>query len=144
MKNDAKALRYIHQGVRRTIYPRIYGISKAKEAWEVLQQEFQGNEKVISIKLQTAWKNFDNLSMKEDETIPDFFSRVTVIVNQIKSCGDSIPEKRVVEKVLRSLTPKFDYIVAAIEESKDLSKLSMFELMGSLEAHEERMRRLPS
>ncbi|KAA8519704.1 hypothetical protein F0562_013851 [Nyssa sinensis] len=106
--------------------------------------EFQGNDKAISIKLQTLWTDFDNLLMKENEGIKDYFSRVSEIVNQIQSCGDTIQEKKVVEKILRSLTQKFEHVVPAIEESKDLSKLSMYELMGSLETHEKRMSRFSS
>ncbi|KAL6217583.1 hypothetical protein ACLB2K_010800 [Fragaria x ananassa] len=45
-------------------------------------------------------------------------------------------DARVVEKVLRSLTPKFDYVEAAIEESTDLSTFSLNDLQGRLEAHE--------
>ena len=79
--------------------------------------------------------------MKESESIQEFFSRIAGIVNKIRSYGDEIKDKKIVEKVLRSLPPKFDHVVAAIEESKDLSKFTLQELMGSLEAHEQRMSR---
>ena len=53
IKNNALALSYLHQGISKTIYPRIFGISKAKDAWETLKKEFQGNSKVVSIRLQS-------------------------------------------------------------------------------------------
>jgi len=45
----------------------------------------------------------------------------------------------VVSKILRLLTPKFNYVVCSIEESNDLSKLRLDELHGSLLVHEQRM-----
>lgn len=60
-------------------------------------------------------------------------------VNQIRSMGDTIEVKKVVLKVSWSLLKKYDYIVAAIEESKDLSMYSFSELVSSLQVHEERI-----
>ncbi|KAI4370426.1 hypothetical protein MLD38_018780 [Melastoma candidum] len=80
MKN-AMALRILPQFVSKMIYPRLYGLKKAKEAWSVLKKEFQGLEKVTSIKLQGLWRDFDNLAMKECEMMKDFFSRVVEIMN---------------------------------------------------------------
>ncbi|KAK6279600.1 hypothetical protein POUND7_019867 [Theobroma cacao] len=57
----------------------------------------------------------------------------------MKSYSEDIFEETVVAKVLRSLTPKFEHIVAAIEEAHDLSNYSFDELMSSLQAHEERL-----
>jgi hypothetical protein len=41
--------------------------------------------------------------MKDSEVVKDFFSRTTEIINQIKSCGDNVSDKRIAEKILRSL-----------------------------------------
>lgn len=79
--------------------------------------------------------------MNDSESIQNFLTRITSIVNQIRNYGDTIEDKRIVEKVLRSLPLKFDHVAIAIEESKDLSKLTIPELMGSLEAHEKRLNR---
>jgi len=77
--------------------------------------------------------------MKDSEVVKDFFSRTTKIINQIKSCGDNVSDKRIAEKILRSLPQKFEHIVVVIEETKDMSRLSIHELMGSLEAHKQRV-----
>ena len=47
----------------------------------------------------------------------------------------------VAEKVLRSLDPKFDFIFEAIEQVRNLTKLTINQLMGSLLVHEERTNR---
>ena len=48
---------------------------------------------------------------------------------------------RVMEKLLRSLTSKFEHVVAAIEESKNLEEISIEELLRSLQVHEQRMQK---
>ncbi|XP_022874188.1 uncharacterized protein LOC111393019 [Olea europaea var. sylvestris] len=139
LRRDASALRFIQQRLSKTIYPRIHGVKRAKEAWNILNEGFHGNDKVTSLKLQSLWREFDNLSKKDNEVMQFYLTRVSEIVNQIRSLGDTIEEKKVVQKVLRSLPAKYDYIVAAIEESKDLSKYTFNDLMSSLQVHEERI-----
>uniref|UniRef100_A0A803MEP4 Uncharacterized protein n=1 Tax=Chenopodium quinoa TaxID=63459 RepID=A0A803MEP4_CHEQI len=140
-KIDALALRYIHAAVSKTIFPCLYGLKKSKEAWDTLKQGFLGNEKVVAVRLQNLWRDFDNLEMQKTENIQVYFSRVTEIVNQIRSLGDTLEEKRVVRKVLRSMTEKYNSATFIIEESKDLSTLTMHELMGSLESHDQKLKR---
>jgi hypothetical protein len=53
--------------------------------------------------------------------------------------GENIPDQRIVEKVLRSLPKKFEMVVTAILESRDLSNFSTDELMGFLLTHETRL-----
>jgi hypothetical protein len=47
-----------------------------------------------------------------------------------------LAKNRVIEKLLRSLTDEFENIVYVIEESNDLSTLTIDELAGFSMAHE--------
>lgn len=67
--------------------------------------------------------------MKSGESIADFLARTMAIVVQMRAYGKNIVDQTIVEKLLRSLVPKFDCIVAAIEESKDLSVFIFDELI---------------
>lgn len=44
---DARALFLIQQGVAESLFPRIIGATKSKEAWEIFREEFQGSAKVL-------------------------------------------------------------------------------------------------
>ncbi|CAL1356031.1 unnamed protein product [Linum trigynum] len=77
--------------------------------------------------------------MKEGESVSDYTARVKSIVSKVKQYGEKFEETKVVEKILRSLLPKFDYVVVSMEEAKDVSKMTVDEVIGSLQAREERI-----
>ena len=58
------------------------------------------------------------------------------IVNEMRNHSDTVSVQQNVEKILISVTEKYEYIVAITEETKDISKLSIKELVGSFRAHE--------
>ena len=120
-QRDTRALLFI-QGVSKTIFPRISGAKKSKEAFEILKKQFSGYNKVIFIKLQNFWREFDNLQMKENETVQEFFPKISVIINKIRRYGDNINDQKIVEKILRSLSIKIEHVIVAIEEAKRLIK----------------------
>ena len=86
------------------------------------------------------------MRMKEDEGVAEYVSRVETVANQLGRNRETLPACRVVEKILKSLTDDFENIVYAIEESKDLTALSVEELAGRLKrmsSREGRRRRSP-
>eukprot|EP00253_Pinus_taeda_P004986 PITA_04986 len=76
--------------------------------------------------------------MHNDESVANYFLRADEIVNCMKKFGEEIKEVVVVEKVLRSLSPKFESKVSAIEEKENLRNLTMSKLHGILIAYEMR------
>jgi hypothetical protein len=76
--------------------------------------------------------------MNEKEDIATYLLRVDELVNAIRGFGEELDESLVVQKVLRSLLLKNDAKVSAIEETRDLTKMTMDELHGSLIEYEMR------
>jgi transposase InsO family protein len=140
-KKDSKALFFIQQAMEESIFPKVAAATRSKQAWESLQTTYQGTSKVKTTKLQILRRDFENLQMKDTDSIDSFFTHAMAIINLLRSYGETVGDQKVVEKILRSLPTKFDPVVIAIEESKDLTQLSVDELMGSLLSHEQRLNR---
>jgi len=98
----------------------------AKEIWDKIVLSYEGDEQVKRAKLQTLRIQYENLRMHSDESVANYFLRVDEIVNCMKNLGEEIKEPVVVEKVLRSLSPRFESKVSVIEEKKNLRNLTMF------------------
>ncbi|KAA8544972.1 hypothetical protein F0562_019811 [Nyssa sinensis] len=79
--------------------------------------------------------------MKNGESITSYCARTMEISNKMRFHGEKMDDVTIVEKILLSLTPKFDYVVCSIEESKDIDALSLDELQSSLLVHEQKMNR---
>eukprot|EP00253_Pinus_taeda_P029025 PITA_29025 len=76
--------------------------------------------------------------MYNDESVANYFLRVDEIVNCMKNLGEEIKEVVVVEKVIRSLSPRFESKVSTIEEKENLQNLKMSQLHEILTAYEMR------
>ncbi|KAL6285137.1 hypothetical protein ACE6H2_009527 [Prunus campanulata] len=77
--------------------------------------------------------------MKVGELVDEYFGRTLTVANERRINGEKLEDVVVIEKILRSMTPKFDYVVCTIEESKDLDSLSIDELQSSLLVYEQWM-----
>ena len=58
------------------VFEKISSATTAKEAWDMLQKSYKGDENVKSVRLQTLWGEFESLKMKDSESISDYFSWV--------------------------------------------------------------------
>ena len=114
-------------------------MSSSQEVWQKLEQEFRGDKKVSTVLLQSLRKQYANMKMKDCETIKNYYTRIMSLVSEMKAYGEDLSDHKVVEKILISLPAKFDPKVSTIEDTKDLSTLTITELISSLHAFEQRL-----
>nr|GEV29559.1 ribonuclease H-like domain-containing protein [Tanacetum cinerariifolium] len=70
------------------------------------------------------------------ESIDSAFTRFNTIITSLKALDEGYFSKNYVRKFFRALHPKWRAKVTAIEESKDLTSLSLDELIGNLKVYE--------
>ncbi|GJU18234.1 hypothetical protein Tco_1146200 [Tanacetum coccineum] len=103
--NEAKMV--IYNALPRKEYERIFMCNTAKEIWKTL------------------------LITHQDSA----FARFNTIITSLKALNEGYSSKNYVRKFLRALHPKWIAKVTAIEESKDLTSLSLDELIRNLKVH---------
>ena len=104
-----------------------------------MKQKYQGSTRVKRAQLQALRKEFKVRQMKEGESVDAYFTRTLIIANKMKIHGENMQQVVIIEKILRSMTSRFDYVVCSVEESNNLDTLTIDELQSSLLVHEQRM-----
>ena len=74
--------------------------------------------------------------MKENESFDEFYAKLKDIVNSVFNFGETILEPKIVRKVLRFLLERFHAKITTIEDSKDIDKIPLTELVGNLQTYE--------
>ena len=117
-------------------FKKIFSTETAKEAWTILQTTYEGTKAVKDSKLQRFTTSFEEIKMEEDESFDEFYAKLKDIVNSAFNLGETIHEPKIVRKVLRSLPERFHAKIMTIEESKDIDKIPLTELVGNLQTYE--------
>ncbi|GJV98073.1 retrovirus-related pol polyprotein from transposon TNT 1-94 [Tanacetum coccineum] len=94
------------------------------------------NSQVKDNKIDLLVQQYEQFVISEDESIDSAFARFNTIITSVKALNEGYSSKNYVWKFLRVLHPKWRGKVTAIEESKDLTSLSLDELIGNLKAKE--------
>ena len=141
-KNDHKVKHYLYQSIDRVTFEQILDRRKSKIIWGSMKRKFGGSDRVKKSLLQKLRRDFEVLEMRESETVKEYFTRVLAVTNQMRSNGEIMNDSKVVEKILRTLSEKFMYVVVSIEESKEIESIHLDELQSSLTVHEQKFKKV--
>eukprot|EP00253_Pinus_taeda_P032353 PITA_32353 len=113
-------------------------LKTTKEIWDKIILSYEGDDQVKRAKLQSLRIQYETLKMHNDESVANYFLCIDEIVNRMKNLGEEIKEVTLVEKVLRSLSSKFESKVSSIEEKQNLQSITMSQLHRILTTFEMR------
>nr|KYP44288.1 Retrovirus-related Pol polyprotein from transposon TNT 1-94 [Cajanus cajan] len=134
----AKAKACLFSSVSKIIFTRIMNLNSAKDIWNYLKSEYQGSEQTKGMKALNLAREFEMQSMKETETIKSYANKLLSIANKVRLLGKDFSDERIVQKILVTVPEKYESKILALEESKDLSNITLGELVNALQAQEQR------
>ena len=100
--------------VINTEFKKISSTETVKEAWTILQTTYEGAKAIKDSKLQRLTTSFEEIKMEDDESFDEFYAKLKDIVNSAFNLGETIPEPKIVRKVLRSLPERIHAKITAI------------------------------
>ena len=133
---NSRALNALFSAVTNEEFKKISSTETTKEVWTILQTTYEGTKAVKDSKFQRLTTSFEEIKMEEDDSFDEFYVKLKDIVNSAFNLGETIPKPKIVRKVLRSLPERFHAKITAIEESKDIDKIPLTELVGNLQTYE--------
>ena len=133
---NSRALNALFSAVTNEEFKKISSIETAMKAWTILQKTYKGTKAVNDSKLQRLTTSSKEIMREEDESFDEVYAKLKDIVNSAFNLGKTIPETKIVRKVLRSLPERFHTKITVIEESKDINKILLTGLVGNLLTYE--------
>ncbi|XP_031282439.1 uncharacterized protein LOC116141017 [Pistacia vera] len=102
--NAPRALSHIHVAVTDLVFARIMAYENPKETWDKLREEYMGSTTTRNMQVLNLRREFEMQRMQEIEKVKDYVDRLMNVVNKIRLMGVELTDRRVVEKVLITLT----------------------------------------
>eukprot|EP00253_Pinus_taeda_P031428 PITA_31428 len=135
-ETNARAVNTLLGILAQLEFVKVVHLKSAKEIWDKIVLSYEGDSQGKRAKLQTLRILYETLKIPNDESISSYFLNIDEVVNCMKNLGEEIKEVTLFEKVLRSLSAKFESKVSAIEEKQDLQTITMTQLHRILTAFE--------
>ncbi|PKI33002.1 hypothetical protein CRG98_046617 [Punica granatum] len=118
-KPTMNQIRYHKERITRKVKARIMRLGSAKEIWDFLKTEYEGDERIRGMKVLNLMREFERLQMKDDETVKQFADKLVEIANKIRVLGTDLSDSSLVQKLLVSVLERYEATIASLENTKE-------------------------
>ena len=138
---NSRALNALFNAVTNEEFKKISSTKTAKKVQTILQTTYEGTKAIKDSNLQRLTTSFQEIKIEEDESFDEFYTMLKDIVNSVFNLGESTLKPKVVRKVLISwhLLERFHAKITVMEESKDIDKIPLTQLVCNLQTDRPRI-----
>ncbi|XP_006591597.1 uncharacterized protein [Glycine max] len=111
-------------------------LKSPKAIWDYLKEEYAGDDRIRSMQVLNLRREFELQRMEELETIKEYSNKLLGIA-KIKLLGSDFADSIIVEKILVTVPERYEASIASLENTKDLSKITLAEVLHALQAQEQ-------
>ncbi|XP_016673036.1 uncharacterized protein [Gossypium hirsutum] len=113
-------------------------LKSAKAIWDYLKAEYAQDERIRRMQMLNLIRDFKLQKMKKSESVKEYSNRLFSIANKVRLLRSELSDSRIVENLLVTVPEKFEATITTLENTKDLSKISLAELLNALQEQEQR------
>ncbi|GJR60825.1 ribonuclease H-like domain-containing protein [Tanacetum coccineum] len=114
-------------------------IKDAKLLLEAIEKRFGGNEATKKTQINILNQQYENFTAPSSEMLDQTFDRLQKLVSQLELLGEKLSQEDVNQKLLRSLSPKWNTHAKA-----DLDTMNMDDLYNNLKVYEPEVKGISS
>jgi hypothetical protein len=131
LQNNDIALSAIHDAIDERTFEQIKNIKMGHEAWNKLEESFEGTKAIKGAKTYILKEKFASFKVKEDESVPNMYHQMEVLVNDLKVLGEKVEDKDFSHKFLRCLSARFGMLVTLLVRT-DLDTMTPNLMLGDI------------
>nr|AAL78103.1 Putative polyprotein [Oryza sativa]AAP52474.1 Zinc knuckle family protein [Oryza sativa Japonica Group] len=144
-EQNCKARNILLSGISRSDYDRVPHLETAHEIWNALKNFHQGTNNIKELRRDLFKKEYIKFEMKYREALDDYLSRFNKILSDLRSVDSSYdvnyPQSEISRHFLNGLDMSiWEMNVTSIQESVNMSTLTLDSLYTKLKTHEMNIR----
>lgn len=112
-------------------------LKSEKEEWDYPTTEYDGDERIQRMQVLNLVREFELLRLKDSETIKQYSDCLLNIDNHIRLLGSTFKDSRNVKKILVIGPEWFEASIKTIENTKDLSNITVTTLLSAFQVQEQ-------
>src|SRR5438132_11501330 len=134
VKANVKAKNLLYGAMTKEVFNRVCSCVTSHDIWTALELFHEGSKNVRYDHYDVLIKKFNTFVMNHNERVNDMYSRLNVLVDEIKALNvKKITDEDVVRKII-SILPRPEYqVIATLLCQEDLENMTPADALGRID-----------